>query len=217
MLGSDGWENVGCGCSVIESAGLGSIVVSILAGSPNLPYSIIPPSPVSSRQRLPDLGSFRHAMSGAMIGRSWFVHHWRIKAQMRGVQNQRLASGQERRSAGQISFRAGRHANLRACPHFGLPAAPRRVSRLSAKRVQFESPFLRQRTFFLSIPSVPQRPIRSLISLGFRPLLRPGTFERSPCIQSWPPAGATPNMRANGPPPSRPTPCPSWATFRYQR
>jgi len=49
----------------------------------------------------------------------------------------------ERNAAEPVSGPAGPSESLRTCLQSGLPAAPRRVSRLSAKRVQFESPSLR--------------------------------------------------------------------------
>ena len=59
----------------------------------------------------------------------------KVAAPSRGVAQNHLGTP--------VSGPAGPIENLRACPQFGLPAAPRRVYRLSAKRVQFESPFLR--------------------------------------------------------------------------
>ena len=60
----------------------------------------------------------------------------KVAAPSRGVAQNHLGTP--------VSGPAGPIENLRACPQFGLPAAPGRVSRLSAKRVQFESPSLRQ-------------------------------------------------------------------------
>ena len=60
----------------------------------------------------------------------------KVAAPSRGVAQNHLGTP--------VSRLAGPIENLRACPQFGLPAAPRRASRLPAKRVQFESPSLRQ-------------------------------------------------------------------------
>jgi hypothetical protein len=75
--------------------------------------------------------------------RSWSGHLWRITAQLHGVQNKPLASGQERRSAGQISLRAGRHENLRERCRIDFPAENRSIYCQPQENVGLQRPSLR--------------------------------------------------------------------------